>query len=110
MPTHEELDRLLTDLHQKILSLPRPETWQPVACTRWGILDELRTFVHRKTVVVHMLEDLTRREESELTWLEERLGSYENAGWGNDDGYAPESGLAGSSDNQFDIEDVPPSA
>lgn len=108
MPTHEELDRLLSDLHQKIVSLPRPETWQPVACTKWGILDELRTFVHRKTIVVHMLEDLSSREESELTWLEKRLGSYEDAGWDTDDGYAPESGLAEPLAGKPDAEDAPP--
>ena len=81
MLTHEDLDRLLTDLHKKLLSLPCAENWQPVAQTRWGILDELRQFVQRKSIVVEMLESLFKKEESELVKLESRLCTLEDEGW-----------------------------
>ena len=80
MSNHEDLDRLLTDLHKKLLSLPCAENWQPVAQTRWGILDELRQFVQRKSIVVEMLESLFKKEESELVKLESRLCTLEDEG------------------------------
>jgi len=81
MLTHEDLDRLLTDLHQKLLSLPCAENWEPVAQTPWGILDELREFVRRKSIVVEILESLLKKEESELVRLETRLCDLEEEGW-----------------------------
>jgi len=81
MTNHEELDRRLTELHERLLSLPCMEDWQPVAQTKWGILDELRQLARRKSVVVEMLESLLRKEESELVKLEGHLCTLEEEGW-----------------------------
>ena len=89
MSTHEELDRLLTDLHKKLLSLPCTEGWEPVAQTPWGILDELRQLVQRKSIVVEMLESLFKKEESELVKLESRLCALEDEEWEGDEVQSP---------------------